>query len=43
MDFMEKAKQIVVDYFNGRCDRTDNFKLTVDDVFIVWFSKTLQN
>ncbi len=42
-EFTEKAKQIVVDYFNGRCDRTDNFKLTIDDVFIVWFSKTLQN
>lgn len=40
---MDKAKRIVVDYFNGRCDRTDNFKLTDSDVFIVWFSKTLQN
>ena len=40
---LERAKEIVVDYFNGRCDRTDNFKLTKDDVFIVWFSKTLQN
>lgn len=40
---LNKAKQIVVEYFNSRCDRTDNFKLTVDDVFIVWFSKTLQN
>lgn len=42
-EFMQKARRIVVDYFNGRCDRTDNFKLTIDDVFIVWFSKTLQN
>lgn len=38
-----KAKRLVVDYFNGRCDRTDNFKLTEDQVFIVWFCKTLQN
>jgi hypothetical protein len=40
---LKKAKKVVVDYFNGRCDRTDNFKLTEDQVFIVWFSKTLQN
>ena len=40
---IEKMKQAVVDYFNGRCDRTDNKKLTMDEVYIVWFSKTLQN
>lgn len=38
-----KAKLIVVDYFNSRSDRTDNFKLTEDQVFVVWFCKTLQN
>ena len=38
-----KAKKLVVDYFNGRVDRTDNIELTEDEVFIVWFSKTLQN
>lgn len=38
-----KAKKLVVDYFNGRVDRTDNVELTEDEVFIVWFSKTLQN
>lgn len=40
---MNKAKKIAADYFNGLCDRTDNFKLTEDDVFVVWFCKTLQN
>ena len=40
---MEKAKQIVVDYFNSRVDKTDNIVLTKEDVYIVWFSKTLQN
>ena len=39
----EKAKQIVVDYFNKHVDVTGNKKITVADVFIVWFSKTLQN
>ena len=38
-----KAKKVVVDYFNNRSDRTDNMQLTENDVFIVWFCKTLQN
>jgi hypothetical protein len=38
-----KAKKIVVNYFNERSEKTDNFTLTEDDVFIVWFCKTLQN
>ena len=40
---MEKAKQLVVDFFNEEVEKTDGFKLTVDDVYIVWWSKTLQN
>ena len=40
---MEKAKQLVVDFFNEEVDKTDGFVLTVDDVYIVWWSKTLQN
>lgn len=39
----EKAKQIVVDYFNERVDKTDKQKISVDDVYVVWFCKTLQN
>lgn len=39
----EKAKQLVVEYFNQRVDKTDNRKITVDDVYVVWFCKTLQN
>ena len=31
----EKAKQIVVDYFNKHVDVTGNKKITVADVFIV--------
>ncbi len=38
-----RAKQVVVDYFNSRSERTNNFVLTADDVFIVWFCKALQN
>ena len=38
-----KAKNLVVDYFNRNVDKTDDKKITTNDVFIVWFSKTLQN
>lgn len=40
---MVKAKQLVVDFFNEEVEKTDGFTLTVDDVYIVWWSKTLQN
>jgi hypothetical protein len=44
MDKMiNKAKKIVVDYFNESVDKTDNKQLSENEVFIVWFSKTLQN
>lgn len=39
----EKARKLVLDYFNNRSDKTDKFELTLDDVFVVWFCKTLQN
>ena len=40
---MDKAKRLVVEYFNDKVDKTDQVILTTDDVYIVWFSKTLQN
>ena len=40
---MNKAKKLVKDYYNSHVDVTDNVVLTEDDVYIVWFSKTLQN
>lgn len=43
-DAMQKrAKELVVNYFNNRVDKTDKKTITEDDVFIVWFCKTLQN
>ena len=41
--FVELVKRTVRDYANGHLDKTDEVKLTVDDVYIVWLSKTLQN
>jgi hypothetical protein len=43
MDYMKKAKNAVVNYFNSKVEKTDNFKITQEDVYIVWFCKTLQN
>ena len=40
---LKKAKRLVVNYFNSRVEITDDFEITEDDVFIVWFCKTLQN
>ena len=40
---LKRAKELVVNYFNDHVEKTDNKKITEDDVFIVWFSKTLQN
>lgn len=41
--FTKLVKGIVADYFNNHVDKTDNKKITEDDVFIVWSCKTLQN
>ena len=41
--FMNKCKEIVVDYFNSHADKSDRKSITVDDVFVVWCCKTLQN
>lgn len=41
--FTNKAKEVVSEYFNQKVDKTDNKQITPDDIFIVWFSKTLQN
>ena len=40
---LKRAKELVVNYFNERVEKTDNKKITEDDVFVVWFCKTLQN
>ena len=40
---LKRAKELVVNYFNDHVEVTDNKKITEDDVFIVWFCKTLQN
>lgn len=41
--FQELAIKTVVDYFNNCVEKTDNKQITVNDVYIVWLCKTLQN
>lgn len=40
---LDKAKRVVMEYFNSRVEKTDKTQITMDDVFVVWFCKTLQN
>lgn len=41
--FIEIVKNIVRDYTNEHLDKSDNVIIGVDDVYIVWYCKTLQN
>jgi hypothetical protein len=43
IDLQLLAKVMVVKYFNNHVDKTDNKELVIDDVYVVWWSKTLQN
>lgn len=42
-EFIKLCKETIVDYYNERVEKTDNFNITEDSVFIVWSCKTLQN
>ena len=42
-EMLNTAKQVVVDYFNQHLCSSTRYNLTCDDVFVVWFCKTLQN
>ena len=42
-EFEKLCKNIVKDYTNEHLDKTDNVQITVDNVFVVWQCKTLQN
>ena len=43
-EFLRICKEKVADYYNNHADKTDgNAPMTVNDVFVVWNCKTLQN
>lgn len=44
MEIQDKAKQIVFDYVKSHLEKTDtHVTFAIDEVYIVWWSKTLQN
>lgn len=42
-EMLDLCKEVVVNYFNENVEKTDELRIDKDNVFIVWFSKTLQN
>ena len=40
---MKLITETVRDCTNEHIDKTDKMQITVDDVYVVWFCKTLQN
>ena len=42
-EFIEVCKEKVKDYANEHLDKSDNVQITIDNVFVVWQCKTLQN
>ena len=42
-EFIRICKEKVCAYTNEHMDKTDKKKITVDDVYVVWCCKTLQN
>mgnify|MGYP001589222704 CR=1 FL=1 len=41
--YQGKARRIVLEHAKSQLDITDEVPFTLDDVYVVWFSKTLQN
>lgn len=41
--FIPKATKLVYDYTKNHLDITDEVVFTLDDVYVVWYCKTLQN
>ena len=42
-EFEVICKNAIIDYYNSRGEITDNFKIEIKDVYVVWMCKTLQN
>lgn len=41
--FLNACRAIVQEYVNEHLDKTDWVQMTWDDVYVVWYAKTLQN
>lgn len=45
MSYQHKARNLVYDYIAPRLEKTDAHLtiFSIDDIYVVWFAKTLQN
>ena len=41
--FLDKCRDIVAEYTNEHLDKSDKKEVSVNDVFVVWYCKTLKN
>lgn len=41
--FVEKSKEVVAQYTNGTLANTGGVPISPEDVYVVWYCKTLQN
>lgn len=41
--FLEKAKELVINYFNREVEKTDKSSIKMDDVYVVWHCSLLGN
>lgn len=41
--FIKICREYVMNYANDHLDKSDNISITIDNVFVVWSCKTLQN
>ena len=42
-EFVRKCKLLVGNYFNSNSDKSDNFSISDEDIYVVWLCKVLQN
>ncbi len=43
VSFIKLAKETVRDYTNEHLDKSDGVQIKEDNVYVVWYAKTLQN
>ena len=42
-EFLDECKEEVRSYTQAHLDKTDNKSVSLEDVFVVWYCKSLQN
>ena len=42
-EFVKLCKEKIAWYYNHNADKTDHKSITEEDVYVVWYAKTIQN